>query len=223
MTGRTGIVVRKLLTGLLVAVVAPTLAAPAAVAASSGQVVSHKDVDGDGQRDVVSLDKLGPHRCAVRVTTASAHSARRVLTSESNPCAWHGAAQVDSRPGAELSVVTLFGASSAWHSILTWRRGRLLVERIPENPTYRGLWAVDAAALSSAGWKRTVVHGEARMIQRAATADPQHPHHKWSGIRRVFAFRHGRWVKVSQHHERWTGQEARAFGGWHVPGLPRWS
>lgn len=214
---------RKLVSGLLVAVVVPMLAAHPAAAASAAHVVSHKDVDGDGQGDVVRLDRLGPHRCAVAVTTASGHSARSVVRSDSNPCRWHGAAQMDSRPGVELSVVTLVGASSAWHSILTWRSGRLVVERIPENPTYGGRWVVDSAVLSSAGWKRVVVHGEARMIQRVATADAQHPHRTWSGLRTVFAFRHGHWMEVSRHHRRWTGQRARAFAGWHVVGLPRWA
>lgn len=214
---------RKLVGGLLVAVVVPMLAAGPATSAPAGHVVSHKDVDGDGQGDVVRLDKLGPHRCAVQVTTASGRSARRVLGSDADPCLWHGAAQMDSRPGVELSVVTLFGASSAWHSILTWRKGELMVEQIPENPTYQGRWGVDSAVLSSAGWKRVVLHGQVRMVQRVAAGDGQHPHRRWSGVRTVFTFRHGQWVEVSQHHRRWTGKQARAFSGWHVAGLPRWA
>lgn len=223
---------RKLVGGLLVAAMAPMAAAspavaapaaPSAVTESGAHVVSHKDVDGDGHGDVVSLDRLGPHRCAVRVATASGASARRVMTSDSDPCLWHGAARIDGRPGVELSVVTLTGASSAWHSLLTWRTGRLVLEEVPENPTLGGRWGVDDAVLSTAGWKRTVVHGEARMIHREATADPQHPHHRWTGTRAVLAFRYGRWVKIAQQHRSWTPRQARALAGWHVTGLPRWA
>ena len=223
---------RKLVGGLLVAVTAPMAAtapavaapaAPSVVTGSGPHVVSRKDVDGDGRGDVVTLRRLGPHRCAVRVATASGASARRVLTSESDPCLWHGAARIDSRPGVELSVVTLTGASSAWHSILTWRAGALVLEEVPEDPTLGGRWGVDDAVLSTAGWKRTVVNGEARMIHRAATADPQHPHHRWTGTREVLAFRHGHWVKVAHQRRSWTQHQARALAGWHVTGLPRWA
>jgi hypothetical protein len=191
---------------------------PASGTTSSDPVVAtNRDVDGDGRADTIMLRQLDDFRCRVSVLTATGVQATRVLTNEgSTRCTWHGAGAFDRRRGAELSVLTEVGAHSAWHSLLTWRDDRLVLEPPPGQKT----WEVDASVMFDVGITRTVVDGRVRVILRDVARDNDDV---FRGTRRVLAYRDGHWVEVRRGKIAVSESTAQALAGWHVRGLTRWA
>lgn len=181
-------------------------------------VLTTKDIDGDGRDDVVRLRRTGDTRCAVRVRTATGEVATRVITRDPNPCDWHGAAPVDAVRGADISVVTSQGAHTAFHTLLTWRDGGLVVLPSPDGARD---WVVDGAASSAVGVGRRVTAGGPRVILFRAFLDDSGS--TFSGTSARYAYRHGAWVELGERQV--TVSQRRAFrqSGWHVGGLPEWA
>ncbi|WP_067437267.1 hypothetical protein [Nocardioides jensenii] len=197
---------------------APTKVATAAQTAAPWQLVSTaSDVDGNGQVDYISLRKVSATICAVKVATDSGRVATKSLySSMGNPCVWHGSAPLDPVSGAEISVVTGWGAHTAWHSVLTWRAGRIVLERAPS----RARWTVDGTAMLSEGLRRTRnASGQIRLVHTAVFRGNRG---RWDGQAETYAYRSGTWVVSARKHVRLTTTQAGRVWGWHVRGLPRW-
>jgi hypothetical protein len=198
---------------------ADRVAGPSSVRAAA--VVARTDVDGDGVRDVVHYRAINRKLARIRVDTSGGERLRKDLDVSGWPRGhFLGAARLDGRRGAELFVGTLLGAHTPWYTVLTYRRGALVVEHNP-GASYPE-WVVDAYANGYVGWTRTVRHGHVyavlRDVFRVSTS------HRWRGKARRFQWGAHGWVKAGTRTLSITGdRRASHIGGWHVPGLPRWS
>jgi hypothetical protein len=196
-------------------------AAPTGVCAGHDRckVVAHADVDGDGQPDSIGLQRLtGGETAVVRALTASGTAlAHRIDVSEwFGGGRWGGAAHVDGEPGVELLVGSALGAHTPFYTMLTYREGRLVVERSPRGDR---TWYVDAAASVYVGWWRRAAAGRVTMTFRSAT---RHIHGSWSGADIRYRWHADSWQKVSRARAHYPGPRAASkIWGWHVAGLER--
>lgn len=200
-------------------------AAPAAQAASAASARSGgwklmstgADVDGDGRPDGILLRKKSAQVCQIKLALATGREVTRSTRSADNPCRWHGAATFDPVKGAEISVATVFGAHSAFHTLLTMRNHKLVVEKAPR----RVRWVVDSSVMFSEGIVRT--HNNAGKLRVVHHSYARENNHRWSGTREVLAWRGGSWKVVTRAHANVKPRLAKKRAGWHVAGLPRWS
>lgn len=187
------------------------------------RVVSHADVDGDGRRDAVGVERRGADgandgRVVVRVRTATriVSTERRLSYWYGRP--WRGAARLDGVPGAELVLGRTTGAHTVFEQVLTWRGGRLVGLRAPDG---QGTWVIDGTVNFQLGWLRragqpggTVTRLDAeRNGGSGPTFTGTATRYRWSG---------GRWVEQARATNRGLSQRtAYGWSGWHVPPLPR--
>lgn len=189
-------------------------------ARGDGRVVARRDVDGDGRRDVVRYEVLRDDLVQVTVQTAAGRTAAKRLNTQSWPRGrFHGAAQMDGRPGFELVIGTSAGAHTAWFTVLTWRHGDLIRE---SGPGRWQEWAVDAAYSIYLGWFRRISDGRVRMTERHVFREASS--HHWTGRATTYTWRPGQGWKRSSSHAIDTHGDHRAsrIGGWHVQGLKRY-
>lgn len=151
------------------------------------------------------------------MVTASGRRLAKTITSDFNPCAWHGAATFDPRRGAELSVLTMLGAHTQYHTILTVRGGKLVTQRMPG--ARDGRWVVDGTVMFSLGLSRL---SNGHVVERDASADEDGT---WRGRRTEFAYSKARerWVTVGRSSYTTNADAAGKASGWHVRGLSRWA
>lgn len=192
------------------------LATPSYAAAEPWRQVDRADVTGDGRADKILMRTVDDTHCQVRVVGAGGRVITKTLRSDF-ACDWHGAAALDGRKGAELSVLTAAGAHAQFHTILAVRRGQLQEERMPGAAD--GRWVVDGAALSSAGVQRL---SNGHLVSRIAFSDDGD---SWKGKRTELAFSltKNRWVVVKRSSYTTDQAGANKASGWHVRGLPRWA
>lgn len=103
----------------------------------------HADVDGDGHRDTVRIYNAGKKGeqvvWKVKVTTASGKTSSLTFTSPGfgDEAPWYGWAKVDGHRGAEL---LLNGNTDDFFTVtvLTWRGGKLRIEKAPAFPGTTG-------------------------------------------------------------------------------------
>lgn len=206
---------RVLLAALALSLAPLTTTVVPAQAANMVPAAHSADVDGDGRGDRVTVRKVRSN-CVVRVATARGRVARVSIASwHSDPCKFRGAAGIDTRRGKEVVVLTQLGAHTQWYSVLTWRNGRLQRQWLDGNER----WVADSAYNSAAGIKRMRVGGKPAIVTHALWRGNGT---RFTGPRKVFRYRNGRWVKVGQRHVALTQKQARGISGWHVKGLPRW-
>lgn len=211
---------RKLSITLAMVVAAAPLAggitAPSS-AAEPWRTVDRADVTGDGRADKILLRTVDDSHCQVRVVGAGGRVITKTLRTDFVTCDWHGAAALDARKGAELSVLTAAGAHAQFHTVLAVRRGQLQEERMPGASD--GRWTVDGAALSSAGVRRL---SNGHLVSRLAFSDDGD---SWKGKRTELAFSltKNRWVVVKRSSYTTDQAGAHKASGWHVRGLPRWA
>ena len=189
-----------------------------AQAVATHRVVARVDVDGDGRTDVVRLRRVEDQHAVLTVSTArGATLSRHLRTTWIDPM-WHGAARIDGRPGAELVLITDAGAHTLFHTVLTFRDGRLVRQHAPG----RGrTWVTDGAAFVNIGWKRYRKDGRAFVAKRWVTEDYESP--GWSGKSVTYRWGRGEWHRVATRSLRpRTDRKAARFGGWVVRGLPRY-
>lgn len=198
--------------------VAPGAAAGAASAAAP--VVARVDVDGDRRVDIVRFRTPAADLAVVTVRTARGRTlTKRVRTSGSINPQWHGAAPLDGRRGADLVVLAEAGAHTLFHTVLTVRRGRLVVAEAPGR--WGPDWVTDGAYSVAIGWRRYVKDGRAFVLSQAVQRQAQPE--RWTGRSVKFVWRKDRWNRVSSRPLRpRTDAAAYRFGGWHVKGLPRY-
>lgn len=190
-----------------------------AQAARDGKVVARKDIDGDGRKDTVRFRRLRPDGIEVTVQTANGRTVhKRVPTPGFIQERWHGATRIDGRRGAEIVVLTDAGAHSLFFTVLTWRGGKLAVERAPGHGD--STWYTDGAVWISAGYKRLVRHNRVSIVSRLVTRSL--PHGAWKGRAVTYRWQHGRWHRRNARTIRPGTRAAYEMGGWHVKGLPHW-
>jgi hypothetical protein len=214
-------------TGALAAAAAVATAPAVAAAGPHGvcrghahcQVVARADVDGDHRADEIGFQKLRGHRTAIlRVVTASGDElSRRVDVSEwFGGGRWGGAAHVDGARGVELLVGSALGAHTPFYTMLTYRDGRLVVEKSPRGER---TWFVDAAATVYFGWWRKAHDGRVTITSRSALL---RAHDRWSGRNVRYRWDADHWQRVRRVHRDYPGARAASkVWGWHIPGLPR--
>ncbi|WP_156409694.1 hypothetical protein [Nocardioides sp. Soil796] len=176
------------------------------------------DVDGDGTIDGISIRRKSANVCSVRVTMGTRVAGTKDLyTSWGNPCVYHGDAPIDPVKGSEISILTGMGAHTAWHSIVTWRNGRLVLERSPIRPQ----WTVDSTVMVQEGVRRTRnANGEIRLVHTGVTRGNGN---RWGGQAETYAYRNGKWVISARKQVVLSDAAASRVGGWHVRYLPRFN
>jgi hypothetical protein len=223
----------RLLTSLTVLASALVgLAAPPADAAGPGvcdgvagcRVVARVDVNGDGSRDSVGVAARGtaPDRSVlVRVRTSSDRIVSvRAAAEFWVGSFWHGAAHLDGRPGAELVVGYTVGAHTVFYRALTWRAGRLLTLGAPGPDTF---WLVDSAAFVSLGWQQLPRDPAGTVRQLTALRAGTSVHDPFRGTVTRYRWTARGWrTEASRTVFPMSDRAAYAWGGFHVPGLPRW-
>jgi hypothetical protein len=183
------------------------------------RVVAKIDVDGDRRSDAVGFQKLpGDRTAVVRVLTASGDRlARRVdVRGWFGGGRWGGAAHVDGEGGAEILVGSTLGAHTPFYTMLTYRGGRLVVERSPRGDA---TWFVDAAASVYFGWWRDARDGRVTVTSRSAV---RHVHGAWSGSDIRYRWRADQWQRASRTKHVYAGPRAASkIFGWHIDMLDR--
>ncbi len=178
--------------------------------------VAATDVDGDARIDRIGWVQHSKKLVAIRVTTASGATMSRRINVEHWPDggAWAGAARVDGIKGRELLVGSSFGAHTPIYTMLTHRRGELVLTRSPRGDN---IWYVDQAFNTAFGWWRSTHGGEVRMTEKAAYGRSDRT---FAGRNTTFAWRSGRWVKLFSTRKVYaTPRQAYRIAGWHVVGL----
>lgn len=204
------------------------LTATTASAATSGvcgkiahcRVVAHKDVDGDGRRDHVGWVQRSQDVVVIRVRTGDGDLLRRRVDVRFwwGGGAWAGAAAVDGRRGKELLVGSTMGAHTPGYTMLTYRRGRLVVEAPPDGYDH---WYIDAAYSVYAGWWRRIDdNGRVKLVDKLALRDGAK--RTFSGTNTTYVWRNGHWAEkrtLKRHYK--NAKAASKIAGFHIRGLAR--
>lgn len=197
----------------------PTAAPAVCSGVTNCRVVAHADVDGDGHADTVGWRQVSSTSVQIRVSTA----AGKLLTSTVDVKlwwgggAWAGAAHVDGTPGTELLVGSMQGAHTPMYTMLTYRAGRLAVEKSPSPLSAR--WQVDAAYGDYMGWWRhTLADGQIAMTQKIAFRTAQGEQFRGHNV--TYVSSGTTWVRTTSVATFYpTEKAASAIGGFHVSGL----
>lgn len=182
------------------------------------------DVDGDRKADRVGWHQLSKRRVQIRVRMATGKLLERKVSVRHWPGkgAWGGAARVDGRRGAELLIGSAMGAHTPQYTMLTYRKGRLTVEKSPRRSDGAGgRWAVDSALMVNLGWHRHVGRsGRIAMTYKEAWRNGKSNSFKGRNIQ--YTWTNGHWKRTNTFR-RWykTERAARKIGGWHVGRLKR--
>lgn len=174
------------------------------------------DVDGDGHIDGVWLRKKSAKICQVKVTMGKRSVQRNLYGPWNNPCTYGGSALFDTRKGAEIKVMTGMGAHTPWDHIVTYRNGKLILQKAPDKPR----WTVDATAMYAEGYKRIVnSQGQVRLVHDFVNRKRANV---WKGNRKVLAFQGGKWVQTRKVHITRTDKQTNKLAGWRIRGFKRW-
>lgn len=122
-----------------------------AVAARTASV----DVDGDGRKDLVVLNQPDATHAVVTVTTARGLAAQREVSISDYPYeiedAWYATAKLDGSKGAEI-ILNTFSGDGAGFTVLTWRRGALIIEEAAKSPGANMSWYLLGAGFNGSGY-----------------------------------------------------------------------
>jgi hypothetical protein len=186
---------------------------------SSSRLVARRDVDGNGDRDRIRYRAIDSDTVRVSVRLSKRKVVRKTLGTRSWPRGdFYGATRFDGRRGVELVIGTSLGAHTPWFTILTYRGGRLVVER---SPYFGREWAVDAYANGYAGWYRRIHDGQVHIRLKYASRVGTSPRFTGRTIR--YTWHRGAWDRSGTRRISFpNANQASRIGGWHVKGLPRW-
>jgi hypothetical protein len=189
-------------------------------------VKAHVDVTGDGVRDAIGVVRRGANGSSdgaviVRVETGSGRieSTRRPTSYWYGPV-WQGVANLDGHRGKEIVVGNTMGAHTQLYLALTWRGGRLVRLGAPGPGV---TWVIDAAASVSYGWLRRPHDPIGTIVKRVAVRTGDATQSPFRGKVTTYHWARGDWHEVASK-KIYPVPEDRAYswGGFHVPGLPRW-
>lgn len=186
---------------------------------SNCHVVATTDVDGDGRSDHVGWRQMSERSVQIRVRTADGRlvSTRVDVRLWWGGGAWGGATRVDHRAGSELLVGSTQGAHTPMYTMLTYRAGRLAVEKSPS--PLSPLWQVDAAYGDYLGWWRHILpDGRVGVTQRIAVRRGDTA--RFLGRDVTYAWSANRWVRTSVTPTAYPAVRlASEIGGFQVAGL----
>jgi hypothetical protein len=168
------------------------------------------DVDGDGRKDKVTVEGLTSTRYRVHVRTAKGRTAHKTVTvkASSGGTDWYGAARLDGAKGYEL-VMTAGGEEEAsWYNVLTWRKGRLVLEAAPKSPAGSG-WGIYGNGASFSGYRFFTSKGH-RFVD---AADLTSLVSGTDGTITRSVWRSGKWRTVSTRTVSMTNEEADTYFG----------
>jgi hypothetical protein len=189
-------------------------------------VVGHADVDGDGSPDPIGIADRGQDGAAVggvivRVKTGPGTVASVFRTTHGwyGP-RWQGVANLDGRHGKEIVVGRVMGAHAQFYQVLTWRQGRLA---LLDAPGQRKWWYIDGAVGISVGWLRLPADEPGTITKRAAVRTGDATESPFIGKVTTYRWARGGWRQITSKTIN-PLPDARAYrwGGFHIPGLPRW-
>lgn len=198
----------------------PTTTAENTETAAATRVVARRDVDGDGDRERIRYRAVDRNTVRVSVRLSRNRVVHKRLRTRSWPRGdFYGATRIDGRRGVELVIGTTWGAHTPWFTILTYRGGRLVVEKSPYYNTRE--WAVDAYANGYAGWYRRVQDGRVHM--RIKYASRVGSGSRFAGRTIRYTWHHGAWDRSGTRRISYpNAHRASRIKGWHVKGLARW-
>lgn len=200
---------------------------PGVCAGVSGcRVMAKADVDGDGSADVIGMARRGGNGAPnglviVRVKTGPGTIVSKVSGTEYwyGPL-WQGVAFLDGQKGKEIVVGFTMGAHYQSYRALTWRQGRLVTLSAPGRDTY---WGIDGAVWISMGWQRLATDPMGKIRERVAMRTGDATSSPFRGKITTYKWRPGGWDIVgSKTIYPLRDRTAYSWGGFHVPGLPRW-
>ena len=186
--------------------------------------VAKVDVNGDRRADRVGWQQINDKRVRIRVRITGG----RLITRTVNVGRWWGggewagAAWIDGRRGAELLIGSSMGAHTPFYTMLTYRKGRLVMEKSPAVGAYgSNLWAIDSSLRAYAGWNRHVgKHGRITMTQRIAFRNSTGKRYSGHDVR--YVWRSGNWKRVKRVNRTYRNKaRAARIAGWHVGHLQR--
>jgi len=133
---------------------------------------------------------------------------------------WQGVANLDGRTGKEIVVGRVMGAHAQFYQVLTWRHGRLA---LLDAPGQRKWWYVDGAVWISAGWLRLPGDEPGTITKRVAVRTGDATESPFIGKVTTYRWARGGWSQMTSKTLN-PLPDARAYrwGGFHIPGLPRW-
>ncbi|HLR85604.1 MAG TPA: hypothetical protein VK059_11685 [Nocardioidaceae bacterium] len=182
------------------------------------------DVNGDRRADQVGWQQLNRKQVRIRVRIAGGPVVmRKVYVGLWWPGGqWGDAAWIDGRRGAELLIGSVMGAHTPYYTMLTYRRGRLVVEKSPATGAYgSNRWAIDSSLAGYAGWNRHVgKRGRVTITQRIAF--PNRAGKRYSGHDVRYVWRNGDWKRTKRVRRTYpNANRAARIAGWHVGHLQR--
>lgn len=174
------------------------------------------DIDGDGRADRVAWRRTDRHHVRFMVRTAGRGRLHRtILVRRPFPAGSVDATRVNGRPGAELVIGPLTRADSQTYALLTYRHGRLVLERPPQE---RRRWSVTDGSVRWAGWHRRVwPAGRVTMTLKIARRDGDSVRLRGRDIR--YEWRGHDWRRARTTRTHRTIREAERIAGWHVGSL----
>jgi len=188
-------------------------------------VRAHADVNGDGRVDSVGVASRGHganREVIVRVRTAPDQiSTARQKAPNWLGSLWHGVARLDGRRGVEIVVGETEGLHAHLYRAMTWRHGDLTTLRAPGHDRY---WYTDGAYSIGAGWQVRAGTAPGTIRRRVAIRVSPTRARPFRGHVNTFHWDSGDWVRVSTKKvPEMRQRRAYSWGGFYVPGLPRWS
>ncbi len=200
---------------------------PGVCAGVSGcRVMANADVNGDGLRDVIGMARRGGNAAGngsviVRVKTGPGKIvSKRSETEYWYGPLWQGVASLDGRNGKEIVLGHTTGAHFQSYRALTWRHGELVTLSAPGRDTY---WGIDGAVWISMGWQRLATDPMGTVRKRVAVRTGEATSSPFKGKITTFRWRPGGWDVIGTRTiYPLRDRTAYSWGGFHVPGLPRW-
>lgn len=189
--------------------------APAAAAAIKPPAVRSVkvDVDGDGHKDAVKIEKVAKDRYKVSVTTAKGRKASRTITStietDFGEEPYWGAAKLDPVKGYELLLAT-GGGDGVSVTVLTWRNNKLLRQAAPQDRWGTYSWYVlGYRELGVAGYKFRTSKGKRYVEQYLLMSNGS----RWEGRIVTSRWTSSGWTKIKAKNVKLNAKQLKKYPG----------
>lgn len=196
-------------------------ASTACTGLSGCKIVSRADVDGDGRADQVGVrikTSGGTTKNTVRVRTAKGRLMSSQVAVQPWAKSWHGAARIDGRAGYELVIPTTGQSEYLTYRVLTYREGRLVTLKTPQN---RWSWDVVAEYAGVTGWARSTRDGKVFVTRKIALRVGETSRFDLRAT--TYQWKNGAWSRPvsSTRNTRASQKAADSAFGWNISYLKR--
>lgn len=196
-------------------------AVPMCGRSDGARVISHRDIDGDGRRDVVKLFDDSIRHATVRVSFGGGGSVTRIVKGSFVQVL--GAAPIGGTRGAEIVVANkVWGGmhgSSFEARVLTYRDGDL---RRLSAPTGGSEWRAHSRPMLMSGW--TTHRRDGRLFVTHRTVRPSEQGKRYIGQAVSYIRRDGQWDRAGARSLHFPSRKsADRILGWKVPGVRYWT